>query len=176
MACSRNSPRSAIPSNSSRFMNLYSRPSISLPRLGRVVADTDSAMFWSSSISLRAKVDLPAPLGLDSANMRPRRATFSFNIGGLLLDLVDHGLQVEADARELQVCGFGAQRIGLAGQLLAQEIEPASGRFRLRQQNTQFHRMRGEPIDLLLHVGLGRHDRGLLRHPRRIELDLRGQR
>src|ERR1044071_1400423 len=103
MALSRNSPRSSICSKSSRDMNLYSRPSISLPRLARVVAETESAMLASSSISLRASVDLPAPEGLDSANIRPRRATCSFNIGGLLLDLVHHGFEIEPDAREFEI-------------------------------------------------------------------------
>src|SRR6185503_18400954 len=138
MALSRNSPRSSICSNSSRDRNVYSRPSISLPRLGRVVAETESAMLASSSISLRASVDLPAPDGLDSANIRPRRATCSFNIGGLLLDLIDHRFQIEPDAREFQIRRLGAQRIGFARQLLAQEIQSAPGGFRFRQQRAQF--------------------------------------
>src|SRR5262249_44274653 len=103
MACSRNSPRSAISSNCDFIKNLYSRPSTSLGRGGRVVAETESDMLSSASRSLRASVDLPAPEGLDSTNIRPRRATCSFNIGGLLLDLIDHSLEIESDAREFNV-------------------------------------------------------------------------
>src|SRR6185503_15028833 len=138
MALSRNSPRSSICSNSSRDRNVYSRPSISLPRLGRVVAETESAMLASSSISLRASVDLPAPEGLDSANMRPRRATFSFNIGGLLLDLVDRHFHVQADSRQLQIGGFRAQGIGFAREFLSEKIEPPTRRLGFCQQRAQF--------------------------------------
>src|SRR6185369_12869552 len=162
MALSRNSPRSSICSNSSRDMNLYSRPSISLPRLGRVVAETESAMLASSSMSLRANVDLPAPEGLDSANIKPRRATCSFNIGGLLLDLIDRHFHVQADSRQLQVCRFRAERIGFARELLAQKIQPASRWLRLGQQRAQLGSVRRETLQLFLHICFGRSERRLL--------------
>src|SRR5690242_6925583 len=154
-------------------MNLYSRPSISLPRLARVVAETESAMLASSSISLRARVDLPAPEGLESANIRPRRATCSFNIGGLLLDLIDRHFHVQPDSRQLQVCGFRAERVGLAGELLAQEIQATAGGLGLGEERTQFGGVGGEAFELLLHIGLGGGERGLLREARRIELHFR---
>src|SRR5689334_16069105 len=152
MALSRNSPRSSICSKSSRDMNLYSRPSISLPRLARIVAETESAMLASSSISLRASVDLPAPDGLDSANIRPRRATCSFNIGGLLLDLIDRHFHVQADSRQLQVCGFRAQGVGLTREFLTEKVQAATRRLWFCQQRAELGGVRSETLQFFLHV------------------------
>src|SRR5262245_38383378 len=152
MACSRNSPRSAICSNSSLARNLYSRPSISLPRRARVVADTESAILESSAINFFASVDFPAPDGLDSVNIKPRRAPCSFNIGGLLLDLVHRCFQIERDAREVEIGRLRTQRVGLARQLLAQKIQPPPRRLRLLQQRAQLRRVRHQPLQFFRYI------------------------
>ena len=83
------------------------------------------------------------------------------------------GHTIEADAGQFEFGGFRAQRVGLAGQFLDQEIEPPSGRFGLCQQRAQFACVRGQALQLLLNVGAGGGERGLLRQPQRIERDLR---
>ena len=81
-----------------------------------------------------AIVDLPAPDGEDSTSIRPRRAMpparrrrssigSSLDVLHLLAHLLDGRLQVEADAGQLDVAGLGAERVGLAIELLAEEIE-----------------------------------------------------
>ena len=65
--------------------------------------------------------------------MMPRRAisaSRSFQILHLLAELLDHGLQLQPDVGQLDVVRLGAQRIGLAVELLRQEIELAADRRR----------------------------------------------
>ena len=88
---------------------------------------------------LRVSVVLPAPEGEDSTSIRPRRAMrrvmslASFDVLHLLAQLVDHGLQLEADRGQRAVVGLGAERVGLAVEFLRQEVEPAADRRAARR-------------------------------------------
>src|SRR4029077_19689384 len=128
------------------------------------------AIFESDSSSMRESVVLPAPEGEDSTSIRPRRAIAapSLDILHLLAHLLDGALQVDADARELDVGRFRAQRIGLAIELLAEEIELAAHRLvapGARQQIARLRDMRLEPVEFLAHVGLADQQRHFLRQP-----------
>src|SRR5689334_7483782 len=95
----------------------------------------------SPSSSARASVVLPAPEGDDSTRSRPRRAMRGgemlaslLNVLHLLSHLVDHHFQGEPRARYLRGVRLGAQRIGLAIELLRQEIELATDGSGLREE------------------------------------------
>src|SRR6476469_6030800 len=83
--------------------------------------------------SCRDRVVLPAPDGEDRTSIRPRRwmagASASFDILDLLPHALDGALEVDADARQLDVGRLRAQRIGLAIELLAEEVELAPDRI-----------------------------------------------
>src|SRR4051812_26485032 len=85
-------------------------------------------MSGSSRVRLRVSVDLPAPDGDDRIRRSPRRvssATALLHVLDLLAELLDHGLEVEPEAREGDVVRLGAERVGLAPELLGEEVEPA---------------------------------------------------
>ena len=58
----------------------------------------------------------------------------SFDVLDLLAQLLDHGLQLEPDPGQLHIRRLGAERVGLAVELLAQEVEPPPDRGRVAQQ------------------------------------------
>src|SRR5205807_5748208 len=108
--------------------------------------------------SSRESVVLPAPEGEDRTSMRPRRATTaplrwsfsagiaSFQILDLLAELLDHALELEPDIGELDVVRFGAERIGLAVELLSEEIEPPTDRAAVGDQPRGLGYMRRQPV------------------------------
>ncbi len=78
-------------------------------------------MLRSDVSSIRDSVVLPAPDGDDNTSISPRRAMILdlawpapslLQILHLLAELLDHGLQLEADIGQLQVIGLRAQRVG----------------------------------------------------------------
>jgi hypothetical protein len=81
-------------------------------------------------------VDLPAPDGEDTTSIKPRRAMAapilnpSFDVLHLLAKLVDHRLQRQTHMGELNVGGFGAQRIRLTVKFLCKKIELSAGSCR----------------------------------------------
>src|SRR5262245_4501515 len=89
----------------------------------------------------RDSVVLPAPEGEESTSSSPRRAIagapgppargwgVSLNVLHLLAHLVDHRLELQARPRGLGIGRLGAQRIGLAVELLGQEVEAAARRL-----------------------------------------------
>src|SRR3954466_3325398 len=93
----------------------------------------------SSPSSLREIVVLPAPEGEERTSISPRCLTstkpddpavplisgFSLDILDLLAQLLDRGLQLDADIGEADIGALGAERVGLAVELLAEEVELA---------------------------------------------------
>src|SRR5262245_62013235 len=121
----------------------------------------------------RASVVLPAPEGEESTSsspLRPMRGASpragtlarSLNVLDLLAHLVDKRLQSNARPRNLRIGSLGAWRIGFPVELLGQEIEPTPGRLGALEQLPRRRDVGGEPLQLLLHVGAGREQRGLL--------------
>src|SRR5262245_60005579 len=121
---------------------------------------------------MRDNVVLPAPDGEDSTSMSPRRAIASlprpcfeplaplaalFKVLHLLAELLDQALELEPDIGELEIVRLGAQRVGLAVELLRQEVEPAADRAAVAQHLARLRHVRGEPVELLAHVGLAGH-------------------
>ena len=85
--CSRNSPAATRRSNSSSVRKMYSRPSTSPGRRGRVVADTATSRSARRSTSARIKVPLPGArrAGHDEDPARPGRGSRpSGEMGGVL--------------------------------------------------------------------------------------------
>src|SRR5262245_12086169 len=107
-------------------------PSASPGRGLRVVTDTDMRRPGSAATRRRASVVLPAPEGEDSTSSIPRRPMreppvtpaslpVPLNVLHLLAHLIDHRLELEPRPRRLRIVGLGAERIGLAVELLGQE-------------------------------------------------------
>src|ERR1044072_2130876 len=99
--------------------------------------------FGSRPSSLREIVVLPAPEGEERTSISPRRLTSmkpddagavitlessSLDVLDVLAQLLDRRLQVEPDAGEADIGALGAERVGLAVEFLAEEIELASHR------------------------------------------------
>src|SRR5450631_478442 len=150
-------------------------PSTSLDRRARVVTEIDKVR--SSSLvcsSIRVKVVLPAPDGDERINIKPRRPSgvfwpgavlslakwlssgmsFLLDVLDLLAELLDFDAQFETKRRQARVVRFGAQRIGLAGQFLGQEVEPAADRAARRQQIAGSGGVRRETVQFFPDIGL----------------------
>src|SRR5512139_3596913 len=115
----------------------------------------------SLSSNWRDRVVLPAPDGDDRTSMSPRRwiaeVPLSFDILDLLPQALDGALQIDADARQLDVGRLRAQRVGLAVELLAEEIELAPHRIVrpcLGEQGARLGDVGGQPVELFADVGL----------------------
>src|SRR5476649_1432529 len=120
-----------------------------------------SAMCESLPRSWRDRVVLPAPDGEDRTSIRPRRwiagASASFDILHLLPHALDGALQIDADARQLDVRQLRAQRIGFTIELLAEEVELPAYRIvgpRIGQQRARLGDVSSQPVELFAHVGL----------------------
>src|SRR5215831_6964757 len=136
----------------------------------------------SAASNRRARVVLPAPEGEDSTNRSPRRArranswlwscplaslTFrSLDVLHLLAHLVDNRLELKARPRRLRIVRLGAQCVGLAIELLRQEIEAPAGGLPRGDELTRTRDVGGQALQLLLHVDPGRqHGRLLVEAP-----------
>src|SRR5256885_15201209 len=86
---------------------------------------------------------LPPPEGAATTNRQPDAggpwvvmvidARCSFDVLHLLAHLLDEDLELQGDLRHLGVDRLGAQGVGLAVQLLGQEIQALAGAAALRQ-------------------------------------------
>src|SRR5258708_1934330 len=110
--------------------NQYSRPSSSPGRALRVVTDTEGVRSGCSATRRWARDVLPAPEGLEMTSIRPRRRSRPlldgplFDILHLLAELIDARLQRQADGGERADGGLRTQGVGLAHELLGQEVQP----------------------------------------------------
>src|SRR5690349_1374650 len=123
-------------------------------------------------------VVLPAPEGEERTSISPRRLTsmkpddpagalislksLSLDVLDLLAQLLDRRLQVDPDVGEADIGALGAERVGLAVEFLAEEIELAPDRAPFGDEIARRRDMRGEPVQFLAHVGLAGEDRGFL--------------
>ena len=139
-----------------------------------MVTETDIESSPSRASSALAIVDLPAPDGDDRTSIRPRRAIRRagvlataaeklIDVLNLLAELLDGRLQIEPDAGEFDVRRLGAQRVRLAVQLLAEEVELPADRPTVVEQRQRRLMMRPQPVELLARVRLGGQQRRLLR-------------
>src|SRR5947207_13496451 len=132
-------------------------PSASPTRGLRVVTDTDISNSGSRASRRRDNVVLPAPDGDDSTSSKPRRGSSGgdglwrlLDILHLLAKLIDDGLERKPGPDQGRVGRLGAPRIGLAVELLRQEVEPPTDRLARLQQFPGCLDMGSQPIDLLL--------------------------
>src|SRR5262249_32810418 len=110
----------------------------------------------------------------DSTSIRPRRAIIaSLQILHLLAELLDHALELEADIGEIDVVRFGAQGVGLAVELLGEEVEPPADGAVLAEQMARLRHVSDAAIGSLGVVGLGGDEKGFRVQPVGIET-LRG--
>src|SRR5215831_19935238 len=136
----------------------------------------------SAASKARARVVLPAPEGEDSTNRRPRRArravcwllscplpsltVRSLDVLRLLAHLVDDRLELKASPRRLRIVRFRAQCVGLAIELLAQEIEAPAGWLSRGHELTCTRDVGAQALQLFLHIGPRRqHGRLLVKTP-----------
>src|SRR6478735_7950754 len=119
--------------------------------------------------SWRDRVVFPAPDGEDRTSIRPRRwisgVSASFDILDLLAHALDGALQIDADARQLDVGRLRTQRIGLAVELLAEEIEFAPYRIvgpRFLQEAARLGDMGGQTVEFLAYICLADQQRHFL--------------
>src|SRR5262245_4502658 len=96
-------------------------------------------------------------------------ARSSLDILHLLAHLIDHRLQSKSGARDLHVVGLGAERIGLAIKFLGEEVELAADGPVLAEQLASRADMGAQPLQLLLDVGAGSNEHGLLMQAHWIE-------
>src|SRR5581483_7427367 len=139
----------------------------------RVVTDTDMRRPLSLASRRRASVVLPAPDGEESTSSRPRRATCgrsdrsgrapaSLNVLHLLAHLVDDRLELQSRPGRFRIVGLGADGVGLAIELLGEEIETAAGGLFRSKQLARAGDVGAEALQLLLYVGPRRQHGGFL--------------
>src|SRR3977135_1616333 len=93
----------------------------------------------------------------------------SFQILHLLAELLDHGLELKPNVRQLDIVRLRAQRIALAIELLRQEIELAPDRPTGLDEMARLRDVRDEAIELLADTRVGGHQRPPWRQPGGIE-------
>src|SRR6266567_8258182 len=86
----------------------------------------------------------------------------SFQILHLLAELLDHGLELKPDVRQLDIVRLRAQRIALAVELLRQEIELAPDWPAGLEQMARLRDVRDKAIEFLADIRLGGHQQRLL--------------
>src|SRR5512137_1469832 len=118
-------PERTFSSKASRVTKWYATPSRSSPRGARVVCDTEKRRPPSSRRTRATTVDLPAPEGAEITNTLVRR---SLNVLHLLPEPLDGGLEPQRFVHHRRRDGLAAQRVGLAHQLLRQEVEALAAR------------------------------------------------
>ena len=143
-----------------------------------MVTETDNASAGSRSIRRRVIVVLPAPEGEDSTSRKPRRRSREGRRRGRDRRVAAHSmfctcsrncsiarLQREPDAGQLDVGRFRAQRVGLAVELLAQEIELTADRVVAAEQFARLRDVGAQPVQLLADIGARDEHRQFLRDP-----------
>src|SRR5258707_1203374 len=110
----------------------------------------------------RAKKAREGSRGGGSRFASPYRV-LSFNVLHLLAQLLDRRLYSEPGARQLDIGGFRAQRIGFAIELLAEKVEATPDRRALAQQILRRREMRRQTVELLADVSAGDKQGRLLR-------------
>jgi hypothetical protein len=95
-------------------------------------------------------------------------ASASFDILDLLPHTLDGAFEIDADTRQLDVGRLRAERIGLAIELLAEEIELAAHRIvgpRLGEQLARLGDVGRETVELLTDIGLADQQGDFLGEP-----------
>src|SRR5690606_6836213 len=113
----------------------------------------------------------PAGIGPPSyllAALRGRASFRSLDVLHLLADLVDQHLQFHRRAAGAAVDRLRAEGVGLAVELLQQEIQAPADRLALGEHAADLGDVAGEAVELLVHVELLQREHQLLLHPRRI--------
>src|SRR5918995_5006487 len=87
----------------------------------------------------------------------------SLQVLDLLAELLDRRLDGKSDAGQLQVRGFGAERVCFSIQLLAEEIQPPSDGATLGEESPRRLRMSLQPIQLLGRIRTVDQERRFLR-------------
>src|SRR5690606_27534715 len=94
------------------------------------VNEIDRLMLRSRARQALTMLDFPAPDGAATMKRVPRTgASTLFNVLHLLADLVDQHLELHRDPGGAAVDRLRAQRVGLAVELLEQEVQAPPGRF-----------------------------------------------
>ena len=148
------------------------------PRLARRHRDRHARSRRRLRAAGAASVVLPAPEGEDSTSSRPapcdrwvcdadRAAHSMFCTCSRIWSITV--FKREAGARDLGVVGLRAQRVGLAIELLGEEVELAADGLAGRPAARARRRCARQALQLLLDVGAGGEQHRLLMQPRGIE-------
>src|SRR6185295_3968299 len=146
----------------------YSRAFCSPGRGARVVYEVDSLSPGVAASSARVSEFLPAPDGAVITKRRPLiSSSFSrlLDVLHLLADLLYEQLQLERAVRQLLARRLGGERVGLAVELLREEVQALADGSAFAQRELHFAQMRPQAVELLAHVDLGAEKRELGPHP-----------
>src|SRR2546423_1566336 len=109
---------------------------------------------------------LPAPEGAVTTNSLPARVVMrSFDVLHLLAHLLDQQLQLKRAVRDPAARRLGSERVGLAVELLGEEVEPFSGGAAFVQSALDLAEMRTEPLQLLVDVDFRGEERDFRADP-----------
>ena len=127
-----------------------------------------------SCISMRVSVVLPAPEGEDRIRIIPRRLGFAIlrshsTFCDLLAELLDLRPEFKPLRGQRDVVRLGAEGVGLAAELLGEEIEPPADRPALVDEGAGGGDMRLQPVELLADVRPGGDEDRLLVQPVLVE-------
>src|SRR5580704_5199421 len=142
-------------------------------RMKRAAASVPSVAPWfCCALRARRRRGYPARGRARGVGTRRLGRLPSFEVLHLLAELLDRRLQGKADAGQLDIGRFRAQRVGLAVQFLAQEIELPADRLAALEQVADLREMGAQPVELLADIGAADQHRQflgdpLLRHRRR---------
>src|SRR3989442_10375799 len=143
---------------------------LSMSRFTGSESSATIATIWSATTTL------PCPTFTRCATCRPPPFARLFKVLRLFAHFLDDPLGGERRLGKLEVVRLRGDRVDLAVQLLDQEVQrPADGATLVEEQR-QLLEMRGEPGQLLAHVGLLRPDRHLREDPPLVEHDPAEQR
>src|SRR4051812_45198207 len=127
-------------------------------------------MLESALRSASTSVVFPAPDGATTTNRLPRNGLPApgleragagrdgmtgfalLNVLHLFAHLLDEDLELDRDARDLVRHGFRSERVRLAVQLLAEEVQALAACAALVEHAAEFRDVRDEARELLVHV------------------------
>src|SRR5262245_31458384 len=93
----------------------------------------------------------------------------SLEVLHLLPELLDHALELKPDIGQLDLIGFGGQRIRFAMEFLRQKIELAPDCAAVGEKFFRLSYMGSEPVEFFTNVGLRSKQDSFLVQPVRIE-------
>src|SRR5688500_16738787 len=106
----------------------------------------ESLRLGSSRTSASISEVLPAPEGAVMTKSRPLRL---LNVLHLLADLLHQQLELQRAVRDRLAGSLGGEGVGLAVELLGDEVEPLADGASRAERSLHFVKMQAQPLELL---------------------------